>query len=70
MERQAGHALELVGAVIPTGQLQSSRRHFSDINDVFLDLGGSNWGTVEGGKMLAGGIVGLLIVPWARQYTL
>jgi len=56
--------------VIPTGQLQSSRRHFSDINDVFVDLGGSNWGTVEGGKMLAGGIVGLLIVPWARQYTL
>jgi len=47
-----------------TGQVQSSRRHFSDINDVFLDLGGSNWGTVEGGKVLAGGIVGLFVLAF------
>ncbi|MCS4279277.1 hypothetical protein [Stenotrophomonas rhizophila] len=32
-----------------TGQVQGSRRQFSDINEVFLDLGGSDWGTVEGG---------------------
>lgn len=47
-----------------TGQVQGSRRQFSDINEVFLDLGGSNWGTVEGVKMLAGGIVGLLVLAF------
>lgn len=47
-----------------TGQVQSSRRRFSDVNEVFLDLGGSNWGMVDGGKMLAGGIMGLLLLAF------
>lgn len=47
---------------VHTGQVQASRRNFSDINDVFLELGGNNWGTVEGGKWLAGAISALLMV--------
>ena len=39
-----------------TGQTQSSRRNFSGMNEVFLELGGSNWGMVEQGKILAAGI--------------
>jgi hypothetical protein len=39
-----------------TGQTQSSRRNFSEVNDTFLELGGSNWGTVEQGKILAAGL--------------
>lgn len=41
---------------VHTGQVQASRRNFSDVNDVFLEMGGSNWGTVEGSKWLAGAI--------------
>ncbi|WP_231353316.1 DUF6708 domain-containing protein [Pseudomonas tussilaginis] len=36
-----------------TGQSQSSRRNFSQMNDTYLELGGSNRGMVEQGKILA-----------------
>ncbi|AIL61016.1 hypothetical protein PSAKL28_17920 [Pseudomonas alkylphenolica] len=39
-----------------TGQVQSSRRNFSEMNDTYLELGGSNRGMVEQGKILAAGI--------------
>lgn len=39
-----------------TGQTQGSSRNFSDINEVFLEIGGSNWGMVEQGKILAAAI--------------
>lgn len=39
-----------------TGQAQSSRRNFSEMNDTFLELGGNNWGMVEQGKIFAAGI--------------
>ncbi|MFQ6571849.1 DUF6708 domain-containing protein [Pseudomonas sp. UM16] len=39
-----------------TGQVQSSRRNFSQMNDTYLELGGSNRGMVEQGKILATGI--------------
>ncbi|MDR9861343.1 hypothetical protein ATI02_1899 [Pseudomonas baetica] len=39
-----------------TGQPQSSRRNFSEMNDTYLELGGNNWGMVEQGKILAAGI--------------
>ncbi|WP_280041690.1 DUF6708 domain-containing protein [Pseudomonas sp. Hg5Tf] len=43
-----------------TGQSQSSRRNFSQMNDTYLELGGSNRGMVEQGKILAAGIWMLL----------
>ena len=39
-----------------TGQAQVSRRNFSAMNETFLELGGSNRGMVEQGKILATGI--------------
>jgi hypothetical protein len=39
-----------------TGQAQSSRRNFSEITNTYLELGGSNWGMVEQGKIFAAGI--------------
>ncbi|WP_256577494.1 DUF6708 domain-containing protein [Pseudomonas sp. R37(2017)] len=39
-----------------TGQAQSSRRNFSEMNDTYLELGGNNWGMVEQGKIFAAGI--------------
>ncbi|MES2868088.1 MAG: hypothetical protein V4749_00805 [Pseudomonadota bacterium] len=36
-----------------TGQMPIGSRSFSQMNDVYLELGGSNRGTVETGKMLA-----------------
>ncbi len=39
-----------------TGQTQSSSRNFSEMNDTYLEIGGSNWGMVEQGKILAAGI--------------
>jgi hypothetical protein len=36
-----------------TGQVQIGRRSFSEMNDTYLELGGSNWGMVEQGKRLA-----------------
>ncbi|MDD1979770.1 DUF6708 domain-containing protein [Pseudomonas tussilaginis] len=39
-----------------TGQSQSSRRNFSQMNDTYLELGGSNRGMIEQGKILAAGI--------------
>ena len=36
-----------------TGQMPIGSRNFSQMNDVYLELGGSNRGTVETGKMLA-----------------
>ncbi|MDH0640995.1 hypothetical protein N5D52_29145, partial [Pseudomonas sp. GD03860] len=35
-----------------TGQAQSSRRNFSEMNDTYLELGGNNRGMVEQGKIL------------------
>ncbi|VEF07620.1 Uncharacterised protein [Pseudomonas fluorescens] len=35
-----------------TGQAQISRRNFSEMNEVYLELGGSNYGMVELGKRL------------------
>jgi hypothetical protein len=45
-----------------TGQAQSSRRNFSEMNDTYLELGGNNWGMVEQGKLLAAGIWILLTI--------
>jgi hypothetical protein len=39
-----------------TGQAQVSRRNFSAMNETYLELGGSNRGIVEQGKILAAGI--------------
>jgi hypothetical protein len=39
-----------------TGQAQVSRRHFSAMNETYLELGGNNRGIVEQGKILAFGI--------------
>ena len=39
-----------------TGQAQVSRRNFSAMNETYLELGGSNRGMVEQGKILAIGI--------------
>ncbi|VVP60661.1 hypothetical protein PS903_06104 [Pseudomonas fluorescens] len=39
-----------------TGQAQVSRRNFSAMNETYLELGGSNRGMVEQGKILATGI--------------
>ncbi|WP_256577493.1 DUF6708 domain-containing protein [Pseudomonas sp. R37(2017)] len=39
-----------------TGQAQTSRRNFSEMNDTYLELGGNNLGMVEQGKILAAGI--------------
>ncbi len=36
-----------------TGQAQVSRRNFSEMNETYLELGGSNFGMVELGKRLA-----------------
>ncbi|MDR9861344.1 DUF6708 domain-containing protein [Pseudomonas baetica] len=47
-----------------TGQTQSSRRNFPEMNDTFLELGGSNWGMVEQAKILAAGIWILLILAF------
>jgi hypothetical protein len=35
---------------------KSSSRNFSEMNDTLLEIGGSNWGMVEQGKILAAGI--------------
>lgn len=47
-----------------TGQTQSSRRNFSEMNETFLELGGNNWGMVEQGKILAAGIWMLLTLAF------
>ncbi|WP_442113416.1 hypothetical protein [Pseudomonas sp. NUPR-001] len=47
-----------------TGQVQSSRRNFSEMNDTYLELGGSNWGMVEQGKIFATGIWMLLFTAF------
>ncbi|WP_442113417.1 hypothetical protein [Pseudomonas sp. NUPR-001] len=47
-----------------TGQVQSSRRNFSEMNDTYLELGGSNWGMVEQGKIFATGIWLLLFIAF------
>ncbi|MET3055256.1 hypothetical protein ABXV19_26080, partial [Pseudomonas alkylphenolica] len=47
-----------------TGQPQSSRRNFSQMNDTYLELGGSNQGMVEQGKILAAGIWMLLVTAF------
>lgn len=36
-----------------TGQAQVSRRNFSEMSEIYLELGGSNFGMVEQGKRLA-----------------
>ncbi|KJJ94232.1 hypothetical protein UB47_25310, partial [Pseudomonas sp. 5] len=47
-----------------TGQSQSSRRNFSQMNDTYLELGGSNRGMVEQGKIFASGIWLLLFIAF------
>ncbi|WP_256571168.1 DUF6708 domain-containing protein [Pseudomonas sp. NFACC02] len=43
-----------------TGQVQMGRRNFSQMNDTFLELGGSNVGTVDVAKRLAFGVLLML----------
>ncbi|WJV22785.1 hypothetical protein PSR66_24585 [Pseudomonas chlororaphis] len=47
-----------------TGQAQVSCRNFSEMNETFLELGGSNRGMVEQGKILAAGIWILLVLAF------
>jgi hypothetical protein len=47
-----------------TGQAQVSRRNFSEMNETYLELGGSNRGMVEQGKILATGIWMALITAF------
>ena len=45
-----------------TGQVQISRRNFSEVNETYLELGGNNLGVVESGKRLA-------IMIWIVLFT-
>ncbi|MDH0640954.1 hypothetical protein N5D52_28935, partial [Pseudomonas sp. GD03860] len=47
-----------------TGQAQSSRRNFSEMNDTYLELGGNNRGMVQQGKMLAAAIWMVLVTAF------
>ena len=53
--RTQGSSETLFLAPLPvyTGQVPIGRRNFSQMNEVYLELGGSNRGMVEAGKMLA-----------------
>ncbi len=54
--RGLNETLFLAPLPVYTGQAQVSRRNFSAMNEVYLELGGSNRGMVEQGKILAFGI--------------
>ncbi|VVO52852.1 hypothetical protein PS903_00376 [Pseudomonas fluorescens] len=51
--RGLNETLFLAPLPVYTGQAQVSRRNFSAMNEIFLELGGSNYGMVELGKRLA-----------------
>ncbi|VVQ24212.1 DUF6708 domain-containing protein [Pseudomonas fluorescens] len=54
--RGLNETLFLAPLPVYTGQAQVSRRNFSAMNETYLELGGSNRGIVEQGKILATGI--------------
>ncbi len=54
--RGLNETLFLAPLPVYTGQAPVSRRNFSAMNETYLELGGSNRGTVEQGKILAFGI--------------
>jgi hypothetical protein len=54
--RGLNETLFLAPLPVYTGQAQVSRRNFSEMNEIYLELGGSNRGMVEQGKILATGI--------------
>ncbi len=54
--RGLNETLFLAPLPVYTGQAQVSRRNFSAMNETYLELGGSNLGMVEQGKILATGI--------------
>ena len=54
--RGLNETLFLAPLPVYTGQTPVSRRHFSAMNETYLELGGSNYGMVEQGKRLAFGI--------------
>jgi hypothetical protein len=54
--RGLNETLFLAPLPVYTGQAQVSRRNFSEMNETYLELGGSNRGMVEQGKILATGI--------------
>ncbi|WP_256659485.1 DUF6708 domain-containing protein [Pseudomonas sp. H9] len=58
--RGLNETLFLAPLPVYTGQVPSSRRNFSQMNDIYLELGGSNQGMVQQGKILAAGIWMLL----------
>ncbi|CAN7418487.1 DUF6708 domain-containing protein [Pseudomonas umsongensis] len=51
--RGLNETLFLAPLPVYTGQAQVSRRNFSEMNETYLELGGSNYGMVELGKRLA-----------------
>ncbi|POA64919.1 hypothetical protein C1890_33895, partial [Pseudomonas sp. DP16D-R1] len=51
--RGLNETLFLAPLPVYTGQVPVSRRHFSAMNETYLELGGSNYGMVELGKRLA-----------------
>jgi hypothetical protein len=62
--RGLNETLFLAPLPVYTGQAQVSRRNFSEMNDTYLELGGSNRGMVEQGKILATGIWMALFVAF------
>ncbi|WP_339408095.1 hypothetical protein [Pseudomonas helleri] len=52
----SNETLFLAPLPVYTGQVQVSSRNFSQMNDVFLEMGGSNRGLVLQGKIFAAGI--------------
>ncbi|VVO52811.1 hypothetical protein PS903_00374 [Pseudomonas fluorescens] len=62
--RGLNETLFLAPLPVYTGQAQVSRRNFSAMNETYLELGGSNRGMVEQGKILATGIWMALFVAF------
>ncbi|MCK8684620.1 DUF6708 domain-containing protein [Pseudomonas umsongensis] len=62
--RGLNETLFLAPLPVYTGQAQVSRRNFSEMNETYLELGGSNRGMVEQGKILATGIWMALITAF------
>jgi hypothetical protein len=62
--KSLNETLFLAPLPVYTGQAQVSRRNFSEMNETYLELGGSNRGMVEQGKILATGIWMALITAF------
>jgi hypothetical protein len=62
--RGLNETLFLAPLPVYTGQAQVSRRSFSAMNEIYLELGGSNFGMVEQGKILAFGIWLVLFITF------